>query len=132
MHRPGQTRDVYIHYLLSRETIDQVMHEVISQKAEAIRHAMDGKARFLDVAEILKKAAGDVQLEVARRIHVLPQVSPAIDLRALVDPHSEQVLSVLTPASVPIEMAGDEPFAFRQESVGRRSSVQLSLFGSML
>ena len=54
--------------LLSRDTIDQVMWEVVTQKAEAIRHAIDGKARFLDVAEILQRVTGDVQLEIARRL----------------------------------------------------------------
>ena len=132
VHRPGQTKPVYIHYLLSRDTIDQVMHEILVQKAQAIRHAIDGKARFEDVAEILKKVTGDVQLKPRRPPSWSSRCClPAVGC-ALVDPHSEQVLSVLTPASVPIEMAGDEPFAFRQESVGRRSSVQLSLFGSML
>src|SRR5581483_3170897 len=64
VHRPGQTKPVYISYLLSRDTIDQLMHEILVQKAEAIRHAIDGKARFEDVAEILKRVTGDVQLEI--------------------------------------------------------------------
>jgi hypothetical protein len=80
VHRPGQTKPVSISYLLSCDTIDQVMHEILIQKAEAIRHAIDGKARFEDVAEILKRVTGDVQLEIAKRIQLLPcsrRTSPA-------------------------------------------------------
>lgn len=83
VHRPGQTKPVYISYLLSRDTIDQVMHEILVQKSEAIRHAIDGKARFEDVAEILKRVTGDVQLEIAKRIQLLPTIVPDIPLRPL-------------------------------------------------
>ncbi|HEX7707636.1 MAG TPA: DEAD/DEAH box helicase, partial [Thermoanaerobaculia bacterium] len=72
VHRPGQTKPVTITYLLSRDTIDQLMHEIVSQKAEAIRHAIDGKARFADVAEILQRVTGDVQMEIAKRIQLQP------------------------------------------------------------
>jgi hypothetical protein len=127
---------VYIHYLLSRDTIDQVMHEVVVQKAEAIRHAMDGKARFLDVAEILKKATGDVQLEVARRIQLLPQLSPAIDLQAVMNPHIAPGRIFAAPATAllpsPAFAAGDDSLVFAPPPAGRPSIVQLSLFGSML
>jgi superfamily II DNA or RNA helicase len=83
VHRPGQTKPVSISYLLSRDTIDQVMHEILVQKSEAIRHAIDGKARFEDVAEILKRVTGDVQLEIAKRIRLLPTIVPDIPLHPL-------------------------------------------------
>jgi hypothetical protein len=83
VHRPGQTKPVYITYLLSRDTIDQVMHEILVQKSQAIRHAIDGKARFEDVAEILKRVTGDVQLEIAKRIQLLPPIVPDISLQPL-------------------------------------------------
>jgi hypothetical protein len=85
VHRPGQTRVVEISYLLSRDTIDQVMHEILLQKAEAIRHAIDGRARFTDVAELLKRVTGDVQLEIARRIQLLPPAALHLPLVALPD-----------------------------------------------
>lgn len=75
VHRPGQTKPVSITYLLSRDTIDQLMHEIVAQKSEAIRHAIDGKARFADVAEILRRVTGDVQLEIAKRIHLQPVIA---------------------------------------------------------
>ena len=83
MHRPGQDKPVYIHYLLSQSTIDQVMHEVLIQKSEAIRHAIDGRERFRDVAELLRRVTGDVQLEIAKRLQLLPIVQPEITLAPL-------------------------------------------------
>jgi superfamily II DNA or RNA helicase len=121
VHRPGQTKPVYISYLLSRDTIDQVMHEILVQKAEAIRHAIDGKARFEDVAEILKRVTGDVQLEIAKRIQLLPTIVPDIPLQPL----------ALTPIVVPdIEAIITlderiEPFVAHLPAAVK----QLSLFG---
>ena len=136
VHRPGQTKDVYVQMLLSRDTIDQIMWEVVTQKAEAIRHAIDGKARFLDVAEILQRVTGDVQLEVARRIQLLPQVSPVIDLQAVMSADLAPGHILTAPAtaliSLPAFAEHDDSFVFAPPSAGRPSVVQLSLFGSML
>lgn len=130
-HRPGQTKDVYVQVLLSRDTIDQIMWEVVTQKAEAIRHAIDGKARFLDVAEILQKVTGDVQLEIARRlerISLLPMPQPVIDLEAAPSPLAPNV--VLFPAAPAAPVVDVPHVAFAQ--VPRAKPVQLALFGSML
>jgi len=130
VHRPGQAKPCYIHYLLSRDTIDQLMHEILTQKAQAIRHAIDGKARFEDVAEILKRVTGDVQLEIAKRIHLLPPVVPALDLHAIPEP--------LPPNVLPFAAAAVLDDAPRIEAVAPRilpsrvKGTQLSLFGSML
>ena len=62
------------------------MHEILIQKAQAIRHAIDGKARFEDVAEILKRVTGDVQLEIAKRIQLLPIIVPDVALKPLALP----------------------------------------------
>jgi len=131
VHRPGQTKDVYVQVLLSRDTIDQIMWEVVTQKAEAIRHAIDGKARFLDVAEILQKATGGVQLEIARRLEritLLPVPQPVIDLEAVPYP-IENVLSF--PLSSPLGGAAPEPLVALAQ-LPRVKPVQLALFGSML
>ena len=116
VHRPGQTKPVYVHYLLGRDTIDQVMHEVLIQKAEAIRHAIDGKARFIDVAEILARATGDVQLEIAKRIELLPMPEPAPQLGVV----------EYTPVEVVVPATDDGP---EIPLVVIRTVEQLSLFG---
>ncbi|HYC90598.1 MAG TPA: helicase-related protein [Thermoanaerobaculia bacterium] len=129
-HRPGQTKPVYVQVLLSRDTIDQIMWEVVTQKAEAIRHAIDGKARFLDVAEILQKATGDVQLEIARRlerISLLPVPQPVIDLEAAATP----IENVLPFPVAPVITAVHEPLIALAQ-LPRMKPVQLALFGSML
>jgi SNF2 family DNA or RNA helicase len=131
VHRPGQTKPVYVQVLLSRDTIDPIMWEVVTQKAEAIRHAIDGKARFLDVAEILQKATGDVQLEIARRIeriHLLPVPQPVIPLQAA----PESAVNVF-PFPVVVPDIVDVPAAlFELPQLPRVKAVQLSLFASML
>jgi len=131
VHRPGQTKDVYVQVLLSRDTIDQIMWEVVTQKAEAIRHAIDGKARFLDVAEILQKATGDVQLEIARRlqrISLLPVPQPVISLEAAHEPAAN---IVLFPTSSHPPAGTSEPLIAIAQ-LPRVKPVQLALFGSML
>jgi superfamily II DNA or RNA helicase len=120
VHRPGQTKPVYISYLLSRDTIDQVMHEILIQKSQAIRHAIDGKARFEDVAEILKRVTGDVQLEIAKRIQLLPAITLDIPLQPLaIEP---EVVSVVETA-----IALDRTLDLRIVPI--LQVKQLSLFG---
>ena len=31
-HRPGQTREVHVHYLLSSQTVDEQMYDLVDQK----------------------------------------------------------------------------------------------------
>ncbi|MEO6325931.1 MAG: helicase-related protein [Thermoanaerobaculia bacterium] len=150
VHRPGQTRVVEISYLLSRDTIDQVMHEILLQKSEAIRHAIDGRARFTDVAELLKRVTGDVQFEIARRIQLLPPIAASIPLAALPEASIEPLTtaaSLLVPvAALPVITVDSEEEAQRrrfweQVAAGRQvararirrvpvavSVIQVSLF----
>jgi superfamily II DNA or RNA helicase len=121
VHRPGQTKPVYIHYLLSRDTIDQVMHEIVIQKAQAIRHAIDGKARFEDVAEILKRVTGDVQIEIAKRIQLLPTITPDLTLQPL--PVTPLVVPDVATAITLDERV--DPFMLQMPTLVK----QLSLFG---
>lgn len=65
VHRTGQTKPVNVYYLLSENTIDQDMWELITKKGEAIQHAIDMKARDVSVAELLQSKA---EIEVAIRV----------------------------------------------------------------
>jgi SNF2 family DNA or RNA helicase len=72
-HRTGQERDVNIYYLFAQDTIDEDMFSLVSQKQAAISNAIDGKARYLDVARILDDlnlSVSNVQLEVAKKVSV--------------------------------------------------------------
>lgn len=68
VHRTGQNKDVFIYYLFSQGTIDEVMFNLVIQKSEAIAQAIDGKARDKNVAEILSRASGSIQLEIAKQL----------------------------------------------------------------
>ena len=87
VHRTGQTKPVNVHYLLSENTIDQDMWELITKKGEAIQHAIDMKARDLNVAELLQSKA---EIEVA--IRVLGRQKP--ESVAAPTPESRQVQTV--------------------------------------
>jgi len=100
VHRPGQTKVVEISYLLSKDTIDGVIHDILLQKAEAIRHAIDGRARFTDVAELLKSVTGDVQLEIAKRIAFLPPLSSGTPVHSLHTEGSPTFSSVFPETSI--------------------------------
>jgi len=126
VHRPGQTRVVEISYLLSHDTIDQVMHEILLQKAEAIRHAIDGRARFTDVAELLKRVTGDVQLEIARRVSLLafPQAgaeaTPVIDVVVPTPAIVEAASAALTAAAPALMPAVNSVAVVDPEAEARR------------
>ena len=40
-HRPGQTREVHVHYLLSSHTVDEQMYGLVDQKWTAQRAVQD-------------------------------------------------------------------------------------------
>lgn len=65
VHRTGQTKPVNVHYLFSENTIDQDMWELVTKKGEAIKNAIDMKARDVDVADLLQSKT---ELEVAVRV----------------------------------------------------------------
>ena len=67
VHRPGQTKEVHIHYLFSRGTIQEVMYAVTEAKQRAIDAAIDGKIGT-DTARVLRECAGNVALAVAKRL----------------------------------------------------------------
>lgn len=69
VHRPGQRKEVHVHYLLSRGTVDEDMWELIMQKWAAQRAVQDREAQFKSVEEILAEAAlSNAQLAVARSV----------------------------------------------------------------
>jgi SNF2 family DNA or RNA helicase len=74
VHRTGQEKEVNVHYLISENTIDQDMWELITKKGEAIKHAIDMEARDISVAELLQSKA---ELEVAIRILGRKKTKPA-------------------------------------------------------
>jgi len=69
VHRPGQNKEVYVHYILSSDTVDEDMWELIMQKWAAQRAVQDREAQFKSVEEILADAAlSNAQLAVAKSV----------------------------------------------------------------
>ena len=55
-HRPGQTREVHVHYLLSSQTVDEQMWDLVDQKWAAQRAVQDREAQHKSVEAILAEA----------------------------------------------------------------------------
>jgi hypothetical protein len=56
VHRPGQERDVYIHYVLAAGTMEEDMYGLVMQKRDTQEAVMDRKAKDQSVQEILAEA----------------------------------------------------------------------------
>jgi SNF2 family DNA or RNA helicase len=56
VHRPGQERDVFIHYILAAGTMEEDMYGLVMQKRETQEAVMDRKAKDQSVQEILADA----------------------------------------------------------------------------
>ncbi|MCB4792188.1 MAG: N-6 DNA methylase [Elusimicrobia bacterium] len=69
-HRTGQQKEVNVYYLFSKGSIDELMFELVSKKQAAISNAIDGKAAYSNLAELLEGMKGNIQMEVAKRITV--------------------------------------------------------------
>jgi hypothetical protein len=68
-HRPGQTREVHVHYLLSSDTVDAQMWDLVDQKWAAQRAVQDREAQHKTVEAILAEAAlANAQLAVAKAV----------------------------------------------------------------
>lgn len=69
VHRPGQSKEVYVHYILSTDTVDEDMWKLTMQEWDAQRAVQDREAQFKSVEEILAEAAlSNAQLAVARSV----------------------------------------------------------------
>lgn len=74
VHRPGQTKDVNVHYLLSAGTVDEKMLDLITQKSDALHSVLDRIAQDTDVASLLEQvAAENAMMMVAKAIIEEPE-----------------------------------------------------------
>ena len=68
-HRPGQTREVHVHYLLSSHTVEELMYDLVDQKWAAQRAVQDREAQHKTVEAILAEAAlANAQPAVAKAV----------------------------------------------------------------
>ena len=69
VHRTGQDKEVNIYYLLSENTIDIDMLQIITQKRVAIDHAINQKAVYTEVAELMKQVElRNPEMAIAKRL----------------------------------------------------------------
>ena len=111
VHRPGQTKEVHIHYVLTANTVDGKMLELVGQKSAALHSVLDRVAQDTDVAQLLEQIAMEnAMMQVAKAILADPVEEPE---QALIE-QPEQAL-IEQPAQALIE-----------------PPKQLPLFGQML
>lgn len=69
VHRTGQTKAVNVTYLLSKETIDETMFDVVLQKSEAISHSINGIPKYATTAELLRQTdCRNVEMAIAKKV----------------------------------------------------------------
>lgn len=66
-HRLGQTKDVYVHYILSAGTVEEQMWELIHAKEAAQRAVFDKEALYKSVEQVMAEAVG-AQMQVAQAV----------------------------------------------------------------
>jgi len=82
-HRPGQTKDVYVHYILSAGTVEEQMWELIDAKAAAQRAVFDKEALYKSVEQVMAEAVS-AQMQVAQAVlaverEPLPESEPTVE-----------------------------------------------------
>jgi hypothetical protein len=131
-HRPGQDKDVHVHYILSRGTVEEEMRELINAKAAARRAVFDKEALYKSVEKVMPEAVS-AQMEVARRMVELEREPLAVES----SPESEeqgiassnQQEGQLTMFDL-FQRHGRQPKRSRRRSTPSAAPQQLSLFGS--
>jgi superfamily II DNA/RNA helicase len=66
-HWSGQTKDVFVHYILSANTTEEQMWEMLNQKAAAQRAVFDKEALYKSVEEVMSEAVS-AQMQVAKAV----------------------------------------------------------------
>jgi SNF2 family DNA or RNA helicase len=134
-HRPGQTKDVFVHYILSAGTIEEQMWDLIGAKAAAQRAVFDKEALYKSVEEVMAEAVS-AQMQVARAmieverepLPVLVEVEPATD-KGNGKVASKQSAHQLTMTDL-WQRHGAQPTKGQRRKARPTTGQQLSLFGS--
>jgi superfamily II DNA/RNA helicase len=131
-HRPGQKKDVFVHYILSLNTMEEQMWELIDQKAAAQRAVFDKEALYKSVEEVMAEAVSaqmqvaQAVVEIERPVSVpLPQAETASPEPTA--PAAKTGAKQLSLAAL-FEKHGMQGKPSRQRKVAAAPEQQLSLF----
>ncbi|MBN2002238.1 MAG: SWF/SNF helicase family protein [Anaerolineae bacterium] len=140
-HRPGQTKPVHVHYILSANTMEEQMWELLNQKAAAQRAVFDKEALYKSVEEVMSEAVS-VQMQVAKAVIEIereavsdqPEVQPITHTPESATTHSAPK-SYVGAAQLTLT-ALFQKFGAQGKRASRRKPVtppkqQLSLFGAL-
>lgn len=117
-HRPGQEKDVHVHYVLGLNTIEAEMWSLLNQKAAAQRAVFDKEAQFQSVEEVMAEAVS-AQLQVAKAV-VAAQRDEATEPPQEANT-AQQAAHVKPPVAIPA----------RKRVTRRPSEAQLSFLGML-
>ena len=127
-HRPGQTKPVHVHYILSQGTIEEQMWELISAKAAAQRAVFDKEALFKNVEEVMSEAVS-AQMQVAQSLLQVER-EPLVETVP-----GEEAVTVPTIAGLQLTMDdlferhGPQPVRRRRVNTEPVPATQMTLFG---
>ena len=133
-HRPGQTKDVFVHYILSAGTIEEQIWDLIAAKAAAQRAVFDKEALYKSVEQVMSEAVS-AQMQVAQAVI-------DVEREPLVEPVQDSELSPVTEKAAPQQSArqltmtdlfqrhGAQPGTGHRPKSQADTGRQLSLFGA--
>jgi SNF2 family DNA or RNA helicase len=131
-HRPGQTKDVYVHYILSAGTVEEQIWSLIEAKAAAQWAVFDKEALHKSVEQVMAEAVS-AQLQVAQavlQVERKPLPEPEAEVVSQSAPADKRhVARQLTMADL-FERHGVQPLRGRTGPAEQTGVRQLSLFGS--
>ena len=128
-HRPGQTKNVYVHYILSAGTIEQQIWDLIEAKASAQRAVFDKEALHKSVEQVMSEAVS-AQMQVAKAvIEAEPMVAPERVEPPVqrVQAQAKQPVNQLSMLDM-FQRHGAQPTRRKRGKAQKGTTTQLSLF----
>ena len=128
-HRPGQTKDVHIHYILSAGTVEEQMWDLISAKAAAQRAVFDKEALYQSVEQVMAEAVS-AQMKVAQAVIAVERESLVVEAAVEHEqPVNGKQAHQLTMADL-FQRHGAQPKRERRREHKPVMARQLDLFGA--
>ncbi len=134
-HRPGQEREVFVHYILAADTVEEQMWELINQKAAAQRAVFDKEAQSRSVEDVMAEAVS-AQMQVAKAVIEIERTALPVETTpddvVPVAPEAEAAVQIAQPTDSRV-IPATVPTAAAVGRRGRKTvpQAQLSFFGML-